>query len=123
MGVRTLADVDWEHWVPTDPATLVFIVHAKRLLLIRKKRGLGAGKVNGPGGRIAPGETAEQCAVRAVREELCITPSGLWEDDGLWLPHVLAGRFFRGRFVFQGDRMLDHAVELVTARPAPAPPW
>ena len=36
----------------------MFIIdEAKReVLLIRKKRGLGAGKINGPGGKIDPGE-------------------------------------------------------------------
>jgi hypothetical protein len=36
----------------------------------------------------------------------------MWEDDPLWLPHVIAGRRFSGRFVFDGDLMLDHAIEL-----------
>jgi 8-oxo-dGTP diphosphatase len=53
-------------------ATLLFVVQGGRVLLIRKKRGLGAGKINGPGGRLDPGETYEQCAVREVREELGI---------------------------------------------------
>ena len=29
-------------------------------------------------------------------------------DDRLWLPHVLEGRDVDGRFVFDGDAMLDH---------------
>jgi 8-oxo-dGTP diphosphatase len=32
----------------------------------------------------------------------------MWADDALWLPHILAGRSVVGRFVFDGDRMLDH---------------
>jgi 8-oxo-dGTP diphosphatase len=46
----------------------------KRLLLIRKKRGLGAGKINAPGGRLEPGETPEQAAVRETIEEVCMEP-------------------------------------------------
>ncbi len=53
-------------------ATLLFVLRDGEVLLIRKKRGLGAGKMNGPGGRVEPGETAEQCAVREVEEELGI---------------------------------------------------
>jgi 8-oxo-dGTP diphosphatase len=53
-------------------ATLLFVRRGDEVLLIRKKRGLGAGKINGPGGRIDPGETAAECAVREVREELGI---------------------------------------------------
>jgi 8-oxo-dGTP diphosphatase len=55
-------------------ATLVFVVCNGRVLLIRKKRGLGAGKINGPGGRIDPGETPLACAVREMREELHTVP-------------------------------------------------
>ena len=75
---RTVAATDWPTWQPTDVATLVFVVHDGRILLIRKKRGLGAGKINGPGGRLEPGESIEECAVRELREELCITPQELW---------------------------------------------
>lgn len=55
-------------------ATLMFIVKDGRILLIEKKRGLGAGKINGPGGKIDPGETPLQAVVRETQEELCITP-------------------------------------------------
>ena len=130
--------------------------------MIRKKRGLGAGKINGPGGRRDPGETALACAIREVEEELCVTPTGIsprgellfqftdgysihvhvfsaedcdgepqetdeaiplwtdldripydemWADDRLWLPLMLDGKGFLGRFIFDGDDMLDHQVE------------
>ena len=164
MVARRVGEIDWTSWRAADLATLSFIVCGDRMLLIRKKRGLGAGKINGPGGRLEPGETALACAVREVQEELGITPRELryagenafqfvdgysihvsvyvtdvfegtptetdegaplwftldaipydemWEDDSLWVPHVIAGRRFQGRFVFDGDRMLDHVVELV----------
>ena len=44
------------------------------MLLIEKKRGLGAGKLNGPGGKVDPGETVLEAAVREFEEELCATP-------------------------------------------------
>jgi 8-oxo-dGTP diphosphatase len=72
--LRTLGEVDWANWTPEVDATLLFILQAGRVLLIHKKRGFGRGKINGPGGRIEPGETPLECAVREVREELCITP-------------------------------------------------
>lgn len=65
---------DWTRWTPRERANLCFIVQKGRILLIRKKRGLGAGKINGPGGRIEPGETPVEAAVRETREELCVTP-------------------------------------------------
>jgi len=54
-------------------ATLLFIFEGDRVLLIRKKRGLGAGKINGPGGKIDPGETPLECAIRETQEELGVT--------------------------------------------------
>ncbi len=162
MQARRIDDIDWRVWTPDDVATLVFIEVEGRLLLMRKKRGLGAGKINGPGGKCEPGETIEACAVREVREELCVTPLSLrhcgenrfqfldgyaihvhvfharglegeptetaeaiplwfgrdeipydemWEDDDLWLPLVLEGRSFDGRFLFDDDRMVDHRLD------------
>jgi 8-oxo-dGTP diphosphatase len=161
-SARRISDLDWQTWEARDLATLVFVVREGQILLIRKKRGLGAGKINGPGGRLERGESPLDCAVREVQEELRTTPTGLemcgenrfqfvdgysihvyvfratgcdaepqeteeaapiwaptqripyeemWEDDELWLPLVLRGRRFSGRFIFDGDAMLDHAVE------------
>ncbi len=163
QDARRVADIDWDAWEACDPATLVFVREAGNVLLIHKKRGLGAGKISAPGGRIEPGESPLACAVREVEDELCITPTGLenlgdnrfqfvdgysidvrifvangyigepaeteeaiplwvaedaipyermWADDRLWVPHLLAGRRFRGRFIFAGDDMLDGEVEL-----------
>lgn len=66
--------VDWQNWTPVDKATLCFVIQDGNILLIEKKRGLGKGKVNGPGGRMDPGETPADCAVRETREELLVTP-------------------------------------------------
>lgn len=161
--LRFVRDIDWPTWKPTDVATLLFVIEGERILLIEKKRGLGAGKVNGPGGRLEPGETPIQAAIREVGEELCVVPVGvekrgelafqfvdgyalfchvfsasgcegtpeetveatplwtpldaipyerMWADDALWLPHVLAKRKFAGRFIFDGDAMLDHVLEV-----------
>jgi 8-oxo-dGTP diphosphatase len=159
--MKRLKDVDWANWTPNDVATLCFVVRAGRILLIRKKRGLGAGKVNGPGGKLEAGETPLQCAVREVQEELGVTPLDLlsfgelrfqfadgyaihvhafrardcegeaveteeaipmwvdlgdipyaemWEDDELWLPMLIAGEHFTGRFLFDDDAMLDYTL-------------
>jgi 8-oxo-dGTP diphosphatase len=69
--------MDWTDWIPRERANLCFIVKDGRILLIRKKRGLGAGKINGPGGKVEPGETLLASAVREAREEICVTPLGL----------------------------------------------
>ena len=52
----------------------MFVIKNGRVLLIRKKRGLGAGKINGPGGRLEPDETPKECAIRETNEELIINP-------------------------------------------------
>lgn len=46
--------------------TLVLIVQPGRVLLGMKKRGFGAGKWNGFGGKVQPGETIEDAARRQV---------------------------------------------------------
>jgi 8-oxo-dGTP diphosphatase len=75
--MNSLSDLDWENWQARDPATLVFVFQDDEILLINKKTGLGKGKVNGPGGKVDPGETPEVCAVRECQEELGITVSEL----------------------------------------------
>jgi 8-oxo-dGTP diphosphatase len=72
IGNISLDAID-DTWQPVDTATLLFVRQGDEVLLIRKKRGLGAGKINGPGGKVDPGETPEQCVVREAQEELHIT--------------------------------------------------
>ncbi len=156
-------DIDWHDWTPQQRATLLFVIRDGQVLLIRKKKGLGAGKINGPGGRIGVGETPVEAAVREVEEEICVTPVGaremgelrfqfvdglalhvyvfaatdyigrpqetdeaepiwadvdampydqMWEDDRHWVPVMLSGGTFDGRFVFDGDRMVDYALSV-----------
>mgnify|MGYP001187624926 CR=1 FL=1 len=70
-------EIDWSAWNPVDVAVLTFIRSGGQLLLILKKRGLGCGKFNAPGGRLEPGETPEQAAVRETQEEVGVTPRHL----------------------------------------------
>lgn len=168
--MTTLADIDWDRWEPRDTATLMFVIRGGEVLLIRKLRGLGAGKINAPGGRREPGESLVEAAVRETFEEVGVVPLAprfrgelrfeftdgyrlachvfsadacegearpspeaipqwtplaaipyheMWADDRHWLPLLLSGRTpLAGRFVFDGDAMLDHAIE--AADPAAA---
>ncbi len=160
-GPSTFEEIDWRSWKARDRATLLFVVRDGEVLLIRKLRGLGAGKINAPGGRVEPGETPAEAAVREVHEETGVVPTGLrrhgelrfqfldgysihvwvfrasgfrgtavateeaiplwtpveripyeemWADDRIWLPELLAGKSFSGRFLFDGDAMLGYDV-------------
>lgn len=159
----SVRDIDWPTWKVTDTATLLFVIRNGEVLLIRKKRGLGAGKINAPGGRLEAGEQPIECAARETKEEVGVVPTSIrargelkfqfvdgyalhchvfsadgcdgtvietdeatpqwtplaaipydemWADDRMWLPMLLAGRTpFYGRFIFDGDRMVDHVLE------------
>ncbi|MGQ9852566.1 MAG: 8-oxo-dGTP diphosphatase [Candidatus Oleimicrobiaceae bacterium] len=69
--------MNWQTWVPHRRATLLFVVRDGQVLLIHKKRGLGAGKVNGPGEHIEDGESPLVCALREAEEELGVIPLGV----------------------------------------------
>ena len=93
-------------WRPVHQATLLFVINDGNVLLIRKKRGLGAGKINGPGGKLDEHETPRQCAIREVSEELCIDaidPQARGElkfqfVDGYSIHvHVFVSRQYRGQ--------------------------
>jgi 8-oxo-dGTP diphosphatase len=91
--LRSLADIDWLRWSGVA-CTLVFIVRGGEVLLMRKKRGLGAGKINAPGGKLDPGEPPLAGAIRETREEVCVVPRGV----------VWAGR---NRFQFTDGSAID----------------
>ncbi len=155
-------DIDWPNWRAEQLAVLLFVIKENNVLLIHKKRGLGAGKINAPGGRIDPGETALQAAIREVEEEVRVTPidiehcgelafqfvdglsihvevfragdcvgepqetgealplwspidkipfEKMWADDREWIPLMLARKKFKGRFLFDEDKMLGREIE------------
>jgi 8-oxo-dGTP diphosphatase len=74
--MHAMPTFDWSQWKPKDKATLLFVLDQQthQVLLIEKKRGLGSGKINGPGGRLEEGETPLQAAIRETQEEIGITP-------------------------------------------------
>jgi 8-oxo-dGTP diphosphatase len=90
----------------TTRAVLCFLLRDGEVLLIRKKRGFGAGKINGVGGRIEPGEMPEEAAVREVFEEVgvrvrSLEPVGALEFYSIdskpdWLVYVFISRDFEG---------------------------
>jgi 8-oxo-dGTP diphosphatase len=54
--------------------SLLLLLDGDRILLARKRRGFGRGKIVGIGGRAEPGETIRQTAVREMIEETSVTP-------------------------------------------------
>lgn len=82
--VPSVSGFDWQGWQGEIHATLMFVVRGGEILLIEKKRGHGAGKVNGPGGKIDPGETPLECAVRETGEELHISVKDARKAGELW---------------------------------------
>ncbi len=71
-----LDDIDWEAWDTGFVAAITYVIVGEEVLLIDKKRGLGAGMVNAPGGRLEPGESPVEAAVREVEEEVGLTVTG-----------------------------------------------
>ncbi len=63
---------------PDIRRTLLFLRKDNEVLLAMKKRGFGAGKWNGVGGKIEAGETIEAALVRECQEEINVTPKN-WQ--------------------------------------------
>lgn len=146
--------------------TLCIICRPPSVLLGMKKRGFGAGRWNGFGGKVNKGETVEEAAKREVSEESGLLVNKLekvgiiefswqnrpeimrvhiyrvdsfenvpveteemrprwfladqlpyanmWPDDKFWLPLLLAGRLFKGKFTFnETDMILKHTLKQV----------
>ncbi|MGH7236933.1 MAG: 8-oxo-dGTP diphosphatase [Candidatus Saccharimonadales bacterium] len=55
--------------------TLLLLKKDDEILLAMKKRGFGAGRWNGVGGKVEIGETIEQALVRECQEEISVTPT------------------------------------------------
>ncbi|MBQ9791743.1 MAG: 8-oxo-dGTP diphosphatase [Clostridia bacterium] len=58
----------------TQLTTLLLIIQDNNILLAEKKRGFGAGKYNGIGGKVEPNETIEEAMIRETQEEIGVTP-------------------------------------------------
>ena len=85
--------------------TLTFPIEDGSVLLIEKKRGIGAGLVNGAGGKVELGESPREAAQREVLEELRVrvpevTKAGELEfvfgDDHYMTVHVYRATAIEG---------------------------
>ena len=78
---------------PPPNAASVALIDCDRVLLIQRARKPYFGMWSLPGGRLEPGETAEQAAEREIKEELGLT---------VWRLHPIRRMFLaEGRFVLQ----------------------
>ncbi len=147
--------------------TLTIIHQSPRVLLGMKKRGFGAGRWNGFGGKVLLGEKIEEAVCRELFEEAGIKAkkiekmgilefqflankseilevhifktgdfsgkpteseemrpkwfdeseipfSKMWPDDCFWIPIFLAGKKFKGKFLFgESDVILEQELSEV----------
>ena len=146
--------------------TLCIVHQHPNVLLGMKKRGFGAGRWNGFGGKVTPTETIEDAAKRELREEAGIEANHLdkigiiefefmgnpeilevhvfktnefwgepaeseemkpqwfhmdtipfnemWPDDVYWMPLLLSGKKFKGKFLFgKSDVILEEELSVV----------
>ena len=102
-----LAELDrrLRDWTPDLTGTLLFLTCDGQVLLIRKRRGHGAGKINGPGGKLEPGEAPAEGAVRETEEETGVHPDDarlaavlafLDLDGPDWLGYVFVASRYTG---------------------------
>lgn len=77
-------EIDWRKWEATDQAVICFLRRGSEILLIHKKRGLGAGKINGPGGKCEAGENHRAAAIRETEEEIGLKPRTVEERGRLF---------------------------------------
>lgn len=65
---------------------------SEEVLLGRKMRGLGKGRLVGPGGKVLPGENLVEAAIREVAEEVSITVDSADLDHRATIDYPFRGR-------------------------------
>ena len=150
---------------PRKLFTLCIIHQDGRVLLGMKKKGFGAGRWNGFGGKVELNEPIDVAAAREVREEAGVGPLDLqrvgmlefefqndpkvmevhiftatkisgepvesdemrpqwfnaneipydqmWSDDRFWLPMLLQGKKFTGRFLFDQPSTAEYSAKII----------
>lgn len=96
-------------------AASVALIERDRVLLIQRARKPYFGMWSLPGGRLEPGETAEQAAAREIREEVGLQVFALrplrrmFLAQGQFVLQVFATEAFEGEIVIAADEITDHA--------------
>ena len=98
--------------------TICYIMKNGMVLLIRKMKGFGRGKLNAPGGKLREGETPEECVVREVLEETGLRLLKLRrhgaikfyfgeKDEPDWVVQVFSSNAFSGELKDSAEGPLD----------------
>ena len=77
--------------------TLLFIRIDGKILLGRKKRGFGAGKYNGIGGKFEAGESADEAMIRETKEEIGVLPKNFEKMAIIKFDELMKGK--RGKVI------------------------
>lgn len=90
------------------------------VLLGTKARGLGVGRLVGPGGKVMPGETPVEAAVREVREEVAVTvhPDDLVHRGTITYPFPTRPEHSQRSFVFTATQFVGSPRESEELSPA-----
>lgn len=99
----------------TKIGTLCHILNDGKILLIKKKRGIGMGFWNAAGGKVEEGEDIKQAAVREVEEEIGLTPINP-EKVGI-VDFYLGKDLFMTVYIFLAEKFRGNAVETDEALP------
>ncbi len=84
VEANSVDEVPWDLWEPIERCTLTYLFDGDKVLLIEKKRGMGTGYFNAPGGHIELEETKFEAAVREAKEETGLDMSELSERGTLY---------------------------------------
>jgi 8-oxo-dGTP pyrophosphatase MutT (NUDIX family) len=97
--------------------TILFLRQQGRLLLAMKKRGFGAGKWNGVGGKVDPGESITEGAIRECQEEIGVTPINPQLVGTIQFFEPNDASFYHNCHVFVADTWEGEPVESEEMRP------
>lgn len=83
-NANSVDEIPWDNWEPTERCVLTYLFDGDRVLLIEKKKGMGTGYINAPGGHIELEETKLEAAIREAKEETGLDVSDLKERGTLY---------------------------------------